>query len=87
MEILNEKAERMQAKKEVEIMREIEEKVKKEIKSINSPAPSFSNGQQSAASISQPSKYAYSPSNANNNNERISNNTNSPNRSEHPNTN
>ena len=86
MEILNEKAERMQAKKEVEIMREIEEKVKKEIKSINSPAPSFSNGQQSAASISQPSKYPYSPSNTNNN-ERISNNTNSPNRSENPNTN
>lgn len=32
MEILNEKAERMQAKKEVEILKEIEERVRKEIK-------------------------------------------------------
>ena len=32
MEILNEKAERMQAKKEFEIFKEIEERVKKEIK-------------------------------------------------------
>lgn len=38
MEILNEKAERMQAKKEVEIFKEIEERVKKEIKSnLTSP--------------------------------------------------
>ena len=32
MEILSEKAERMQAKKELEIMKEIEERVKKDIK-------------------------------------------------------
>lgn len=60
MEILNEKAERLQAKKEVEIMKEIEEKVRKEVKSINAPATTFSNGQQSAASITQPPKQAYS---------------------------
>jgi hypothetical protein len=32
IEILNQKAERIQAKKEVEIIREIEDRVKKEIK-------------------------------------------------------
>ncbi len=38
MEILSEKAERLQAKKEVEIFKEIEERVKKEIKSnLTSP--------------------------------------------------
>lgn len=82
MEILNEKAERLQAKKEVEIMKEIEEKVRKEIKSINSPGPSFSNGQQSAASISQPLKHTFS-----NNNERTNSNNANPNRNENPNPN
>jgi hypothetical protein len=38
MEILNEKAERMQAKKEVEIFKEIEDRVRKELKNnLNTP--------------------------------------------------
>lgn len=70
MEILNEKAERLQAKKEVEIMKEIEEKVRKEVKSINAPTPTFTSGQQSAASITQPLKNSFPI----NNNERQANN-------------
>jgi hypothetical protein len=38
MEILGEKAERMQAKKEVEILKEIEERVRKEIKATLTPS-------------------------------------------------
>lgn len=40
MEILNEKAERLQAKKDLEIMKEIEERVKKEIRTINATSSS-----------------------------------------------
>jgi hypothetical protein len=46
IEILNEKAERLQAKKEVEIMKEIEERVKKELRvsiHTSSPVGSISN--------------------------------------------
>lgn len=41
MEILSEKAERMQAKKEVEIFKEIEERVRKEIKNNFVPGQSI----------------------------------------------
>jgi hypothetical protein len=50
MEILNEKAERLQAKKEVEIFKEIEERVKKEIKcNLTSPITQQPPNPQSSA--------------------------------------
>lgn len=56
IEILNEKAERLQAKKEVEILKEIEERVKKELRvSItNSPIGSVSNQIGSLSSVQTP---------------------------------
>jgi len=47
MEILNEKAERVQAKKEVEMMKEIEDRVRKEVKNTLNPS-SPTNGAHSA---------------------------------------
>lgn len=44
MEILNQKAERIQVKKEVEIIKQIEEKIRKEIKTNGSTAEGFING-------------------------------------------
>jgi hypothetical protein len=49
MEILSEKAERLQVKKEVEMMREIEDRVRKEIKNTLAPSlPLAQGGTQSA---------------------------------------
>lgn len=50
MEILNEKAERLQAKKEIEIMKEIEEKVKKELKGSNNTPIGSVTGQRGSFS-------------------------------------
>ena len=47
LEILNEKAERLQAKKEVEMMKEIEDRVRKEVKNTLNPSLP-TNGTQSA---------------------------------------
>lgn len=54
IEILNEKAERLQAKKEIEIIKEIEERVKKELRgnsSTNTPIGSVTNQVGSVKSI------------------------------------
>jgi hypothetical protein len=54
MEILSQKAERIQAKKDVEIIKEIEERVKKEIKiNLGGGAPAnTANGGNSANNLS-----------------------------------
>jgi hypothetical protein len=68
MEILNEKAERIQAKKEVEIFKEIEDRVRKEVKNnlTSSIVPGLQNGQPSISSTTNvPKLSAFSPQGVN----------------------
>lgn len=64
MEILNEKAERLQAKKDVEIFKEIEERVRKELK-INLSASLPAGQLPPTSSITMISKSNQLPSSSN----------------------